>query len=442
MKIRGVSIYDSFPISSGTVDSTPLPDRVILPLVTPWGEASPMVQVGEEVKRGQCIAKGDDVRVPPVLASISGTIEEIKSNSGFRGTEVLSVVIRSDGKDESISSSGANLGDNPDRILEKIWTAGIREVDSYSWPLALRIAKPELAVMFELPDEALDRPIETLILNAMDRQPWVSVRHVAIERYYKEFLESIPLLQQVTGAGRTVLAIPAGKVLAEDFERDLKECRVDVVFCPNKYPAALEPLLVQYVTKKQVPQPEGDSRKVGAVVVDVITAMHVLKAVRDETPLMGTMVDVMVPRQGITQVMEVRTGMVVEELLNYFRPEPHNAVKAVLGGPFLGYAQHNLQVPVTPEVDSLIFQDKGEISRYANLPCINCGNCVHLCPMRLLPNELGKCCEYNAFEEAERKYLFHCIECGICAFVCPSKRSMVQLLRFGKQELLAMRMES
>jgi electron transport complex protein RnfC len=62
--------------------------------------------------------------------------------------------------------------------------------------------------------------------------------------------------------------------------------------------------------------------------------------------------------------------------------------------------------------------------------------------MRLLPNELSKYCEFNVFEEAERNYLFHCIECGICSYVCPAKRPMVQLLRFGKQELQAMRMES
>jgi electron transport complex protein RnfC len=94
-----------------------------------------------------------------------------------------------------------------------------------------------------------------------------------------------------------------------------------------------------------------------------------------------------------------------------------------------------MQVPITHEIDSIVLQSEGEIARYTNEPCINCGYCVRACPMGLLPNELSKHCEYGSFLAAERNDLHHCIECGICSYVCPAKRPMVHLMRFGKQQL-------
>jgi electron transport complex protein RnfC len=56
--------------------------------------------------------------------------------------------------------------------------------------------------------------------------------------------------------------------------------------------------------------------------------------------------------------------------------------------------------------------------------------------MRLMPNFLGKYCEFGKYEEAADQYaLFTCIECGLCAYVCPSRRPLVHFIKLGKQEL-------
>jgi len=443
MKVRGLRVSNSFPVSSGAVDAVPAPERVVLPLATHWGELSPSVQVGEAVKWRQCIARGEDLRLPPLHASVSGTVEEIKSGTGPRGRECSCVVIRSDNRDESEEVQGLDENASPREILDRLVTGGIREADAGRWPLALRLASPDLvARIHPSPREALTRPVETLVVNAMDRQPWVSVRQTITEKRASELLESLPYLQKVSGAKRTVLAASTRQFLPEALERGLRELKAEVVRCPDRYPAALEPLLVQRVTGRQVPQPLGDARKVNAVVVDVTAALRVLDLMKKGCPPTETLVDVVFPETGLTQIVRVREGMLVEDLVNHLQPKLGNIRKAVLGGPFLGYAQPHLRVPLTMETDSLLLQAAKEVSRYDYQPCINCGNCVHACPMRLLPNELSKYCEFNAFEEAERSHLFHCIECGICAYVCPSRRPMVQLMRFGKQEIEAMRVES
>ena len=103
---------------------------------------------------------------------------------------------------------------------------------------------------------------------------------------------------------------------------------------------------------------------------------------------------------------------------------------------------HDLKVPLIQEVDSIILQGTKGLSQYKNESCINCGYCIRACPVRLVPSELSKYCEYGKFRQAEKEGLFACIECGICAYVCPTRRPMIHLLRFGKQEITAMREES
>ena len=95
-----------------------------------------------------------------------------------------------------------------------------------------------------------------------------------------------------------------------------------------------------------------------------------------------------------------------------------------------------LNLPITQQVESITLQTEDQLTHYINQPCIACGDCVKACPIQLLPNEISKFCEYGLFDAAEKNDLFYCIECGVCAYVCPASRPMVQLMRFGKQQIL------
>ena len=287
----------------------------------------------------------------------------------------------------------------------------------------------------------------------MDRQPGVSVRARALVYRKKDLLDSILILQKLSGARKTVFAVYKDQEVPQDFERQLKKNWFQLVRCPQKYPIALEPVLVKYITGREVPQPSGDARSVGAVVVDVMTALRAHEAVRDGMPSIRTVLQVSALGKYLDMYVQVREGILLEDLLGQVRealmedllgevsPVGKKLAKVIVGGPFLGYTQQNLQVPITQETDAVIVQSKEELVHFENQPCVNCGYCVRSCPMGLMPNELGKFCEYGKFHAAENKDLFLCIECGICAYVCPVRRPMVHFMRFGKQQLLAMRGE-
>jgi electron transport complex protein RnfC len=152
-----------------------------------------------------------------------------------------------------------------------------------------------------------------------------------------------------------------------------------------------------------------------------------------------TVVQVSVPNRNYCAVVCVREGMLLSDMLDHLPPMPENAAKLIVGGPLMGHALHDLQVPLTQQTDSIMVQTAEEISGYTHQACMSCGFCVRHCPVGLMPNELSKYCEYGRFDLAEKNDLFACIECGICAYVCPVKRPMVHLLRFGKHEVMLAR---
>jgi electron transport complex protein RnfC len=257
----------------------------------------------------------------------------------------------------------------------------------------------------------------------------------------KDLVDCMPILNKVSAPAKTVLAIAKGQPIPDNFEQDLESVGVEVLRCPAGYPNGVNRNMVQLVTGKTTNQSSGDSRSAGAAIVDVCTTLRILKAVKDGYPAVETLIHVSAPAGQSDSYVCVREGILLEELLNLLPSTPSDMAKTIVGGPFTGHTQYELQVPITQGIDTVMFQSKAEISSYDNQPCMSCGYCVRYCPEGLLPNELSRYCEYDKFDAAEKNDLFHCTECGICSYVCPAKRSMVQLLRFGKHQLMEQRAE-
>lgn len=444
-RLKGLSVQKA-DIEDSALDPKPLPPprRVAIPVEYPQGLAEPLVEIGDSVLEGQCIARDRNGILPDVRASIAGRVSAVKPFPGQFGREYLSVFIESNGSNGE-PGRVVEKGGTPQDLREQLRAlseSGIREPDPYPWPLSVRIAQPSLTrpVLFQFVPH-LRRPIEYLIINGLDRQPGVMLRKCALRNLEEDILAGIPVLQALTGAAGTVLALSSRETLGETMQSGLAAAGVEVARLPDSYPMALEPLLVQRITGREIPQPEGDARSVGAVVVDVITVARVAGVIRKSLPQIEALVQISAPHQGVDAFLRVREGTLLEDVLEYLSPAPQDPARVICGGPFLGYAMHDLQIPLTQQTESVVFQAEKDLTFYENEPCINCGRCVQSCPMRLFPNELSRACEYERFDEAEGKDIFRCIECGVCSFVCPVRRPMVHLIRFGKHELSASREE-
>jgi electron transport complex protein RnfC len=200
------------------------------------------------------------------------------------------------------------------------------------------------------------------------------------------------------------------------------------------YPQGAEKQLIYSITRRKVPA-GGLPMDVGVLVQNVGTCFAAFEAVRFARPLIQRVVTV--TGSGVAEPKNVlaRVGTPFEDLVSFCGGISGDAGKVISGGPMMGVAQYSLGASVTKGTSGVVFLRRDEIAQYVSDPCIRCGKCVTVCPMRLNPSALSIFTERMAFEETEEFGVLDCIECGCCAYVCPSRRPLVHHFRRAKAEV-------
>jgi len=107
----------------------PYPPRVTVPLVQHIGKPPhAIVKVGEQVVRGQPIARTDDWLSVPHHAPVTGVVEAIELRPSARGPWTPSIVIRSHAgaTQEDLWGQPRDLaGATPADLLQAIWDTGM-----------------------------------------------------------------------------------------------------------------------------------------------------------------------------------------------------------------------------------------------------------------------------------------------------------------------------
>ena len=112
--------------------------------------------------------------------------------------------------------------------------------------------------------------------------------------------------------------------------------------------------------------------------------------------------------------------------------DPEDTGKVIGGGPMMGKALLNTDVPVCKGSSGILLMTEKESVRGEEQPCIRCSKCVTACPMGLEPYLLQKLAEHSDWERAEAEQIMTCIECGSCQFTCPAHRPLLDWIRLAK----------
>lgn len=413
------------------IEPAVLPKRVIIPLWQHTGSpCEPLVKKGEEVAEGQKIGEAKSFVSAPVHASITGKVKDVTMHPHPGGAKVLSVVIEGDGiakKDWGEDSGGGILETlTPEEIRAIVREAGIVGLGGGAFPTSVKLSPPR------------DRRIDTVILNGCECEPYLSADHRIMLEEPEKVVWGLAAIMKAVGARE-------GYVGLEDNKRDCVDAlakaastilpSLKTALLETKYPQGAEKMLIQAILKRKVPAGKLPL-DVGVVVNNVGTALAITEALRYKKPLIERVVTVsgngiMTPRN-----LRVRLGTTFEDVLSQCGGVVLDGEREIIsGGPMMGVAQKNLDVPVTKGTSGITVLRGDEIKPLAYEPCIRCAGCVEACPMGLMPyriadmGRLGMTGEFKAWSGSV------CIECGCCSFVCPSKRPLVQWIRLGKMKL-------
>ena len=447
MALFAKGITFSKHLTTLTLDSidTPLPKRVILPLKQYIGEASqPVIKAGDTVTTGQLIATAPTGTSLPLYATISGTIKDITEQPDYKGTPTPCIIIEGDGADTWIEAPQEQKDISslaPTEIVERIHTAGLITTQLLPVPLATDLVPIDQPKTHLIDGQRITKKIDTLVITALDKEPFLGVNRYLAGNTNANLVDGITALKSITGAQyvRFVVDTHYGPYtqLQELVTADEEETTTLTSINGRRFPTGLAIPLIKAVLGREVPLPYGHPRDVGVALYDLNTAIAVGKAVRTQTPQVDTLITVgggAMPKAGI---VTVRIGTPIGDVIDSLGGFSTSPAKIIIGGPMTGMAHYDLTTPITKETDGLFALTQNEIQLSGDYrQCINCGLCVKVCPVNLLPGVLSLYCAKDQFDMAEAEGLFNCIECGCCDYVCPSRRPMVHLFRHAKHQLM------
>lgn len=416
----------------------PLPQRVVLPLHMHIGApAIPTVEVGERVLKGQMIAKPEGYVSAPVHASISGHVvavgpRPIPHPSGLEGE---CIVIESDGKDEAIapSETAENFTEiDPSHLRNLVRQAGIVGLGGAAFPSAVKLNPG--------PSKNNSRPVDTLIINGAECEPYITCDDRLMREEAEEVVAGIRVIMHATGTTRCLIGIednkPEAQAAVNAVLTQQKAGHIRVVSTPTIYPEGGEKQLVKVLTGKEVPA-GGLPSQVGVICQNVGTTRAIYRAVCKGEPLTSRVVTVTGRGVNTAQNLEVRIGTPIEDLIAFCNGYTNDVERLIMGGPMMGFALSSDAIPVVKSTNCVLAATKGEVNTEVGdaMPCIRCGECATVCPVKLLPQQLYWHSKADEFEKTQEYNLFDCIECGCCAHVCPSHIPLVQYYRYAKSEI-------
>lgn len=408
----------------------PTPEKVVIPMAMHIGAPAKVV-----VKKGDSVAAGDVIGTPagfvsvPVFASIAGDITAITEVTHPMGHKVPAVEITSDGSERTFNLPPIEDWKSVEKseLVDRIRDAGIVGRGGASFPTHVKLAPPE------------GKKIDTLIINGAECEPYLTADHRLMLQRAKEFLTGTLITAHILGVSKAFIGIEKNKPDAiSAVKKMIKEQGFDsiiVIPLETKYPQGGEKQLINAITKREVPSGKLPM-DVGCVVTNVGTAHSIYKAIIKGIPLYKRVVTVTGPLVNKPGNVVIPVGTSTQEVLLHCETKMDSIKKVLMGGPMMGIALSSLEAPIIKSTSGLLVLDSTTPAEQ-EYNCINCGACVHACPIHLIPSHFSKLVKRNKYDECNQKNILDCIECGSCSFVCPSKINLVHYIKLGKNRIVA-----
>ena len=429
-RLGGVHPQDNKLSASAPLAQLPLPKQVTIPIIQHIGApAKVVVQRGDTVRVGQVIAQHEGFISSNIHASCSGRIgiiEEVMDSSGFKH---LAVNIRVKGDDwlETIDLTDTlveGISLSRDEIVARVMEAGVVGMGGAGFPSHAKIKVPE------------GKTIDTLIINGVECEPYLTADHRLMLEKPREIIVGVRILMRALGVSRAIIGIEDNKHDAiELFDEWLREDKqIEVQPLEVQYPQGGEKQLIQAVLDREVPS-GGLPADVGVIVHNVGTTFAIYEAVQKNRPLVERVVTVTGKDVKQPSNFWVRIGTPVIELITAAGGLPESTGKVVSGGPMMGKAIADLEVPVAKGTSGILMIAQAETKRAEEYNCVHCGKCIEACPMGLEPYRLLLLSKAGQSEKSKRENVLDCIECGSCSFVCPSNRPILDYIRLSKTKV-------
>ncbi len=401
--------YGILPPHLPETEKLPIPKSITLYHPSSDANKRPVtLAVGDAVQTGQKLALFQDEEAY-VISPISGKVAALSPYTGDFGKAYIAITIARDDNEEF-----------DDTFRQKMQTPSFELLSDY---LAGVPGNPPLDVLANTNGQ-----IKTIVIRGLDPDPMVDTSQYIAQTHLKDLKKGIQILKDVTDAQDIVLFTAAETV------QGYGHIGARVAGVKPQYPSALPPMVMKEVLGQVLPAGQ-TCEDLGVCFISAEAVISIGSAFESgQIPTAKTLT--FVKKDGTSKIIETCIGTPIRHLLETYAETVNEFDRIILGGPMTGSAIYALDHPVGPDTDAVMVVDRDKAAYASDYPCINCGECIRVCPAKIQVNMLVRFLEANQYEEAADSYdLLSCIECGLCSYVCVSKIPIFQYIKLAKYEL-------
>ena len=394
-------------------ETIPIPPRLILLLNERLDSTKEtLLKKGSMVKNGDRLFLYKD-STEYVLSPVNGTITSIGSYTGDLGIYSTYFIIE---KDPLYDGKKGLTG----------FTSPV-EIDPANRFLRALPGSPPFNVFMNP-----DKKIQTIIITGTDEDLLSDTHQYFLANHLDEIKQGIKILKQITGVDQIALTTP------EKFKLPGEPEGLQIFKISSLYPGAIPGMIIKDHLNKVIPA-GGKPEDLGICFISSEAVVSIARAYKGKKFIYDKLISV-IDKDGTKTMVRATLGTPIHRIFKQLNITASEKDRIVIGGPMKGLASYTLYHPVLPDMDTIMIQDKKDISHVSDYPCINCGKCVKVCPAHIPVNLLVRFLEAGLYEESADSYdLESCIECGLCAYVCTAEIPILQFIRLGRHELLKLR---
>ena len=419
------------------IEIVPAPERVILPLQQHiGGPCTPLVKPRQAVAFGEIIGKGEAFVSAALHAPVAGVVQKMAMATLANGRHMSAIVIKTEGE----QLSGQDLWDKlygghwpqksyqamaPEKISTAIHDAGIVGLGGAAFPTHVKITPSD------------QKPIHALIVNGCECEPYLTTDYRLMVEAPEAIVSGALLAARAVGAKKAYIGIENNKLEAvASLRRAAAGAGIKIAVLKTKYPQGSEKHLIKAVLNREVPL-GGLPSDIGVAMTNVATVTSVARGIMRNIPLTHRVVSV--TGGGIVEPKNllVPIGIPMGRLIEQCGGLKKTAARIIAGGPMMGFAFTNPDIPVTKGTSGITVLNHEEIRKVEQSACVRCGRCVDVCPMNLVPTKVAMAARFKDLNLARKYNIMACFECGSCAYICPAGLPLVQNIRTGKALLAA-----
>lgn len=383
------------------------------------------ININQKVLRGQPLIFGND-KITPIHAPTSGWIEDIIFSSYIHTPtqENITIIIKSDKKDSWIRLKPYKDYKNctPDKLIKIIHQSGIIGLGGGQF-----LSSKKLLLSLN--------KAHTLIVNAIESDPYTTSDECLIYNYIKEVLIGCEIIAWITKVNRILIAVQDNKLqsiaIIQAFIKNKSLFQLFII--SNKYPGGSSKIIIRSLTGSDIPKGQ-HAIDMGYLIFNIATIYSIKRAVLNGEPFTQRIVTIDGNKTTYPGNFWMRIGTPLKDIINYQKCKKYSDVIFYLGGLFMADKTVFLEdIALKTENCILIMLNKEKDEKLIEHQCIRCGYCSELCPVSLLPQQLYWYSKANDHKKTKEYYISDCIECSICEKVCPSNIPLVQYFKNEKK---------